>query len=640
MRFRTSIVVVFLASILFMFSPLFGIASMQTKAAASYSQIMAWADEEYVLSEWLTDNFGASIYSTYAWYFIGRGISGLVYLYQATGDTTYIDGAIALANRHISEGEDIDSDGYLEWAGHPTNTDWSAPLWSAMAEWRGNMGLGTLLGVLATDPNLSSYSSYKNTLQQFLEVQAWDKWTIGNEVAGRDCDQINETWVVSHFVARCEHVALNLYLATGQEEYLNHVTVRANALKNAFVLNANNSYSVYSYMDQTGDFADLEHMTDTIQFINAAYKAGIVFNSTDITRFVNTFKLNFWNGNLATPDFNLKSDGSGGLVSAQTPSNRSVGMWAQMSEYDSQIADIVSNYYSNGNHWDVPVAKISFLGSLALGYYGEFTQTSSSSSTTTSSSSSVSLPALTATSGYTKYPITVDGVLSEGIWNVAPSVSFSNSGRSNNTMNVKTLWDNTNIYIGAKVTDSSLETGGGSEIYYDDAVEIFFDTLNNNSTNYDSDDYHAIVNIAGASYQYTDLPAAYQTVTGGGGYVTEMRISWADLGVTPSQGLGMGYLVVNDDRDGGVSSVYDWIGMVNVYGQDFKRTDQWGTITLGGSTQKRGDYTFDDHVSLPDFSVFAANYKVSSIDCLYDLVGDNCYLDIGDFQEFASNYGS
>ncbi len=340
---------------------------------------------------------------------------------------------------------------------------------------------------------------------------------------------------------------------------------------------------------------------------------------------------------MTTPAFNLGSDGTGGVLAAGSGYG-ALGMWALLSEYDSQMADIITNYYANGAYWSDDRSRVSVLGSLALGYYGKFA--SSSSSTTTSSSSSVSLPALTTTSGYTKYPITVDGVLNEGIWNVAPSISFSNSGRSNNTMNVKTLWDNTNIYIGATVTDSSLETTGGTEIYQDDAVEVFFDTLNNNSTNYDSDDYHAIVNIAGASYQYTDLPTAYQTVTGGSGYVTEMRISWADLGVTPSQGRAMGYLVVNDDRDSGVSSAYDWVGMIDAFGQNFSRTDYWGTLTLAASTQKKGDYTFDDHVSLPDFAQFATRYKVSGIDCEYDLIGDNCYLDIADFQEFATNYGT
>ncbi len=622
---------------------------MQTKAAASLSQIETWAAQEYSLASWQNLSWAGSYpnYTTWAAYFIGRGISGLAYLFQATGNTSYIDSAIALANWHMSEGRDTNSDGYLDWDVYPDPV-YSTPQWSANGEWRGTMGLATLLRVLATDPRLASYASYKNTLQQFMAVQVWDKWTYGAPVESRDCDWIDQEWSVTSFIARCEYFALSLYVATGEQEYRDHITPRAQAIKNSFTVLPNNSYVTYDFMYLAGRAPhDINHMSDVIEFILAAYDAGIVFNSADITRFVNTFKLNYWNGNLTTPTFNSRSDGSGEDLSPGS-GYAALGMWALLSKYDSQISDIVSNYYANGHYWSDDRDRISVLGALALGTYGAGSSTttstssssSSSTSTTTSSSSSVSLPALTATSGYTKHPITVDGVLSEGIWNVAPSVSFSNSGRSNNTMNVKTLWDNTNIYIGATVTDSSLETGGGSEIYYDDAVEIFFDTLNNNSTNYDSDDYHAIVNIAGASYQYTDLPAAYQTVTGGGGYVTEMRISWADLGVTPSQGLGMGYLVVNDDRDGGVSSVYDWIGMVNVYGQDFKRTDQWGTITLGGSTQKRGDYTFDDHVSLPDFSVFAANYKVSSIDCLYDLVGDNCYLDIGDFQEFASNYGS
>jgi uncharacterized protein YyaL (SSP411 family) len=88
-------------------------------AAASLSQIIHGTPQEYNLSDWLAWTGGPAYYSTYAHYFLGRGISGLVYLYEATGNTAYIDGAISLANRHINAGVDTNSDGYLEWAAWP-----------------------------------------------------------------------------------------------------------------------------------------------------------------------------------------------------------------------------------------------------------------------------------------------------------------------------------------------------------------------------------------------------------------------------------------------------------------------------------------------------------------------------------------
>jgi MYXO-CTERM domain-containing protein len=79
------------------------------------------------------------------------------------------------------------------------------------------------------------------------------------------------------------------------------------------------------------------------------------------------------------------------------------------------------------------------------------------------------------------------------------------------------------------------------------------------------------------------------TLNGAGtGYRLEMRIPWADLGLTPETGLELGLDVANDDRDdfGQASPVIeaDWAGLVD----SFAQPNQWGRLRLTGGPAHDG----------------------------------------------------
>lgn len=70
-------------------------------------------------------------------------------------------------------------------------------------------------------------------------------------------------------------------------------------------------------------------------------------------------------------------------------------------------------------------------------------------------------------------------------------------------------------------------------------------------------------------------------------------------------------------------------------------TSSSATTSSSSSSQPfacAGDYTRDGEINAADFSVFAEIYFIDSIDCNYDLVGNNCQLDGNDFSYFASRY--
>lgn len=51
-----------------------------------------------------------------------------------------------------------------------------------------------------------------------------------------------------------------------------------------------------------------------------------------------------------------------------------------------------------------------------------------------------------------------------------------------------------------------------------------------------------------------------------------------------------------------------------------------------------GDYDISGFVDISDFGNFGHNYKKIDIDCKYDLVGNDCYLNAADFGSFSTTY--
>lgn len=52
----------------------------------------------------------------------------------------------------------------------------------------------------------------------------------------------------------------------------------------------------------------------------------------------------------------------------------------------------------------------------------------------------------------------------------------------------------------------------------------------------------------------------------------------------------------------------------------------------------KGDFNNNQLVDIQDFGTLGQNYKKSNINCSLDIIKDDCYLDVADFQEFAKVY--
>ncbi len=139
-------------------------------------------------------------------------------------------------------------------------------------------------------------------------------------------------------------------------------------------------------------------------------------------------------------------------------------------------------------------------------------------------------------------------------------------GSGGATANVRTLWDDTHVYVLAEVTDPVLSKASAN-VWEQDSIEIFVDGNNGQTQTYQGDDAQYRVNFdneqsyGGAASASRFTTAARRTATG---YVIEAAILVPELATLASperDGTFIGFdLQVNDDGagDGVRSSVATW----------------------------------------------------------------------------------
>ena len=164
----------------------------------------------------------------------------------------------------------------------------------------------------------------------------------------------------------------------------------------------------------------------------------------------------------------------------------------------------------------------------------------------------------------TATPITIDGTV-DAIWNNASVVSASATKLLSGTVtnaadlsgNFKALWDNTNLYVLANVSDDVLKHDS-QNAYDDDGIEVYVDINNDKATTYGANDVQysfdwnngTTIGVLPSGRLTTGISYAIVTVTGG--YAVEASIPWSTLQGTPAvnQLVGIDFMI-NDDDDGG-----------------------------------------------------------------------------------------
>lgn len=161
------------------------------------------------------------------------------------------------------------------------------------------------------------------------------------------------------------------------------------------------------------------------------------------------------------------------------------------------------------------------------------------------------------------------------------------------------VWDNTNLYISVKVTDDSYNQRKSGEMLYEgDSVEILID--GNLYGDYyvqklDGDDFQIGLSAgnpaAGINPEaYIWYPSAKKGTstsiqmskvfeTGSNIYRVEAAIPWSLLGITPKDGLHIGFAVSISDNDSTTSDGQDTMISTTAY-RNFLNPATWGELIL------------------------------------------------------------
>jgi hypothetical protein len=151
------------------------------------------------------------------------------------------------------------------------------------------------------------------------------------------------------------------------------------------------------------------------------------------------------------------------------------------------------------------------------------------------------------------------------------------------------MWDNTNLYIGARILDANLNSDS-SDPWEDDAVEVYIDANNNKLTTYDGLDNQIIKNY-NKSTVFTKLAIAglqHGWAAVSGGYTIELAVPWSQLGIAaPAQGTTIGFDIGYDDDDNGGTRDGQavWNGTINNY----QNTSGFGSLVLNSGNSARED---------------------------------------------------
>ena len=191
-------------------------------------------------------------------------------------------------------------------------------------------------------------------------------------------------------------------------------------------------------------------------------------------------------------------------------------------------------------------------------------------------------------------PIAIDGTI-DAVWSNAgiPTAAAAKllSGVVTNPAdlsgNFKALWDDTYLYVLADVNDDT-KVNESTNVYDDDAVEVYVDINNDKATTYGANDVQY-------SFGWNDgttvgaLPTGrsvtgitYSAVARTGGYIIEARIPWSTLQGSPAVGqlVGMDFMINDDDDNGTRDGKLSWNAATDNAWQD---PSLFGTAILQGA---------------------------------------------------------
>ncbi len=307
-----------------------------------------WNTNSSQISQW-----AASRNKNQEYYFFGYYIDGLISIWRATGDNSYLDRAIGLIDQTMNDAVDVGG-GYRGW---PANDGQQYGLWDSYY-WR---HVATLTRVLYQSPNLrnsnGSYQSAYERLLNFSERNIWERY----ESQG----QANFYRVNTHMASHWARIGMELYIITGKSKYkevfdnisFGTMPGRPSNLRNQ--LRQNSSVpSAYTWSAEWtgGATQDVDHAGAIVGFWVVAHDNGMYWNWNDMQALMSTLEHVVWKESDGEY-FSEYVDGSGtGLFGR-------LNGWLRLGRYSQRIQNRIRDQYATSRN-------LSFYGPHALGIAG------------------------------------------------------------------------------------------------------------------------------------------------------------------------------------------------------------------------------------------------------------------------------
>jgi len=287
---------------------------------------------------------------------------------------------------------------------------------------------------------------------------------------------------------------------------------------------------------------------------------------------------------------------------------------------------VPSNASNQGMTWtssDAAIATVSTTGLVTAVAVGSVTITVTTIEGSFKATCPVTVAVNTSTviANQVATPPTIDGNITETDWNLSKTISKVASGTMNNTATFGVLWDANNLYIAVKVLDATITTSN-TNVYDNDAIEIYFD-MNNNNGGFDASDrqwvkvmnstniWEKIGTGTGAITTTSKVVSATKAITGG--YTMEFAIPWSNsFGLTPSTATIYGFDIAIDDCDGATtrSNQVMWMGDAN----DYSTLTNVGDLKLAaGATTVTQSISLATGWNLVSFNVVPTDSSIATV---------------------------
>jgi hypothetical protein len=175
------------------------------------------------------------------------------------------------------------------------------------------------------------------------------------------------------------------------------------------------------------------------------------------------------------------------------------------------------------------------------------------------------------------FAITVDGILNENDWIITQPVANVVDGTVGTDLNevyFGAAWNETHLFVGIEITDPTITAFEQGEVFVDG---------NKSGGPYDNSDVH--LKFSAAGIEVIQGPTGITPILGfqvtATGYVAEVAIPWADLGLTPAEGGQIGFDILIGDNDvlpgTGIEYTLAWNGGL----QNYEGTSSFGDLLFG-----------------------------------------------------------